>query len=74
MLSALDGKTTVDGVEIFYTDTIVDFEVGVDVIGLADGLTQADLTFDGNAIKLDGQVLAILQGVADAAGVDFTTV
>jgi 2',3'-cyclic-nucleotide 2'-phosphodiesterase (5'-nucleotidase family) len=74
VLSALDGKATVDGVEIFYTDTIVDFEVGVDVIGLADGLTQADLTFDGSAIKLDGQVLAILQGVADAAGVDFTTV
>ena len=45
------------------TDTITDFEVGIDVIGLADGLMFADLSFSGNAINVGEETLAILQGV-----------
>jgi len=45
------------------TDTIVDFEVGIDFIGLADGLTFDDLSFSGNTISFDGEVLANLSGV-----------
>lgn len=56
------------------TDTILDFEVGIDFIGLAGGLTQAQLSFEGNAIKLGNETLAILEGVADASVVDFTIV
>ena len=45
------------------TDAIVDFEVGVDVLGLADGLTFGALSFSGNAISSGGEILAVLQGV-----------
>jgi Ca2+-binding RTX toxin-like protein len=45
------------------TDTILDFEVGIDFIGLADGLTFADLTFGGNSIFAGSETLAILNGV-----------
>lgn len=45
------------------TDTIVDFEVGTDFMGLADGLTFADLSFSGNTIVAGGETLAIVQGV-----------
>ena len=44
-------------------DAIVDFEVGLDALGLADGLTFAALSFSGNAISAGGEILAILQGV-----------
>ena len=45
------------------TDTIVDFEVGTDVIGLANGLTFADLSFGGNTITSGTETLAVLTGV-----------
>jgi len=45
------------------TDTITDFEVGVDFIGLADGLTFADLTFDGGSILAGEETLAMLTGI-----------
>ncbi|MEL6381247.1 MAG: esterase-like activity of phytase family protein [Cyanobacteria bacterium J06626_18] len=48
------------------TDTIVDFEVGTDFIGLADGLTFADLSFGGNEIVAGGEVLAIVQGATES--------
>ena len=57
------------------TDTITDFEVGVDFIGLAGGITVDQLSFSGNTIQLVGETvetLAILSGVADASVVDFT--
>jgi len=47
------------------TDTIVDFEVGVDAIGLAGGLEFADLTLSGNAIMMGEETLATL-GAIDA--------
>ncbi|NER80750.1 MAG: multifunctional hydrolase/phosphatase/nucleotidase, partial [Leptolyngbya sp. SIO1D8] len=52
------------------TDTITDFEIGVDFIGLAGGLTADQLSFEGNAIKFGDETLAMLTGVADASGVD----
>ncbi len=48
------------------TDTIIDFEVGRDFIGLADGLTFEDLTFADNAIQAGSETLAILRGVNTA--------
>ncbi|NET14994.1 MAG: hypothetical protein F6K08_20260, partial [Okeania sp. SIO1H6] len=45
------------------TDTIVDFEVGTDFIGLADGLMFADLSFTGNSIISDEETLAVLNGI-----------
>ncbi|NET26169.1 VWA domain-containing protein [Okeania sp. SIO1I7] len=59
-------------------DAIADFEVGVDVIGLANNLLLEQLTFEpvnlqldaglaipSTAIRLDNDYLAIIQGVAD---------
>ncbi|NEO32726.1 MAG: calcium-binding protein [Symploca sp. SIO3C6] len=45
------------------TDTIVDFEVGIDFIGLADGLTFGQLTFENNEISFGDQTLALLNDV-----------
>ena len=45
------------------TDTITDFEVGIDFIGLAGGLSFGALAFSGNAISSGTETLAILQGV-----------
>ncbi|NET36403.1 MAG: calcium-binding protein, partial [Cyanothece sp. SIO1E1] len=45
------------------TDTIEDFEVGIDFIGLADGLTFGALTFAGDSILLGSETLAILEGI-----------
>jgi Ca2+-binding RTX toxin-like protein len=45
------------------TDTITDFEVGIDFIGLAGGLSFGQLAFSGNAIAAAGEVLASLTGV-----------
>lgn len=42
------------------TDTIVDFELGIDLIGLANGLTFNDLSFSENQIIVGEQTLAIL--------------
>ncbi|MEL6351990.1 MAG: hypothetical protein AAFR58_09505 [Cyanobacteria bacterium J06627_28] len=46
------------------TDTIVNFEVGTDLIGLADGLTFGQLTLTGNEIRLGNEVLTSLNNVA----------
>ncbi len=49
------------------TDTIVDFEVGVDIIGLAESLMAQELTVtasnNNTTIALGGETLAILEGV-----------
>ncbi len=48
------------------TDTIIDFEVGTDIIGLADGLTVEDLTVTpsgSTTIAFGDETLAILDGV-----------
>ncbi|MEM8716294.1 MAG: hypothetical protein AAGE92_11050, partial [Cyanobacteria bacterium P01_G01_bin.4] len=49
------------------TDTIVDFELGVDRIGLTGGIAVGDLTFSGNRLQLGGDTLAVLQGVNTSA-------
>ncbi|MGF1522503.1 MAG: Ig-like domain-containing protein [Leptolyngbyaceae cyanobacterium] len=46
------------------TDSILDFEIGIDFIGLADGLTFDALSFDGNSILAGEETLATLEGVA----------
>ncbi|NER83532.1 MAG: glycerophosphodiester phosphodiesterase, partial [Leptolyngbya sp. SIO1D8] len=48
------------------TDTITDFEINLDFIGLADGLTFGSLSFGGEAIAFGSETLAILQGVDTA--------
>lgn len=48
------------------TDQIVDFEVGTDFIGLADGLEFGALTFAGNTVLANGETLAILNGINTA--------
>jgi len=45
------------------TDTAKDFELGVDLIALANDLSFGDLSFDGSEIWLGGELLAILDGV-----------
>ncbi|PSN20847.1 hypothetical protein C7271_00015 [filamentous cyanobacterium CCP5] len=45
------------------TDTITDFEVGIDVIGLAGGLSFGALSFSGNAITAGDETLAVMNGV-----------
>ncbi len=49
------------------TDTILDFEVGIDLIGLAEGITADQLSIDPNGnnieISLAGDILAVLNGV-----------
>ncbi|MGB5592672.1 MAG: alkaline phosphatase PhoX [Crocosphaera sp.] len=49
-------------------DSIRDFEVGIDFIGLADGLTFDDLSINNNAagnarIRAGGETLAVLSGI-----------
>ncbi|NJL48875.1 MAG: hypothetical protein HC929_17155 [Leptolyngbyaceae cyanobacterium SM2_5_2] len=57
-------------------DTILDFETGTDLIGLAGGLSFGSLTFENDTIRLGNDVLATLTGVdATALGADsFITV
>ncbi|MBE9077386.1 spondin domain-containing protein [Romeria aff. gracilis LEGE 07310] len=45
------------------TDTIVDFEQGIDLIGLADGLSFGQLSFLDNQIRFGDETLAVLNGV-----------
>ncbi|MBE9078501.1 tandem-95 repeat protein [Romeria aff. gracilis LEGE 07310] len=45
------------------TDLILDFELGRDLIGLADGLSLGALTFEGSSILFEDETLAVLQGV-----------
>jgi Ca2+-binding RTX toxin-like protein len=45
------------------TDRIESFNVGSDRIGLADGLTFGDLSFNDNNINAGAEILAILEGI-----------
>ncbi len=45
------------------TDTIMDFEMSKDLIGLAGGITFGQLSFSGNQISFNDEVLAMLNGV-----------
>ncbi|MEG3972659.1 cadherin-like domain-containing protein [Microcoleus sp. T2B6] len=45
------------------TDTITDFKLGNDKIGLTGGLTFGQLSFSGSEIRLGTEVLAVLTGV-----------
>jgi len=44
-------------------DTITDFQLGTDQIGLTEGLTFGNLSFSGNEILMGSEVLAVLTGV-----------
>jgi Ca2+-binding RTX toxin-like protein len=44
-------------------DTINDFKLGTDQIGLTGGLTFGNLSFSGNQIRIGSEVLAVLTGV-----------
>ncbi|MEM8542400.1 MAG: S8 family serine peptidase [Cyanobacteria bacterium P01_H01_bin.119] len=55
------------------TDTITDFEIGVDVIGLSD-IEIDSLNFVGNSIRVGDEILAILNAVIDASAADFVIV
>jgi Ca2+-binding RTX toxin-like protein len=44
-------------------DTITDFKLGTDKIGLTEGLTFGNLSFSGNQILIGSDVLAVLTGV-----------
>ena len=48
------------------TDTITDFELGIDRLGLGSGLQFDDLTFSGHSISFGEEVLADLNGVNTA--------
>ncbi|MDY7024574.1 MAG: glycerophosphodiester phosphodiesterase, partial [Cyanobacteriota bacterium] len=56
------------------TDTITDFEVGIDAIALAEGLTFAELSISGNTIAVGDEVLATVLGVETLTETDFTLV
>ncbi|MBD2258296.1 glycerophosphodiester phosphodiesterase family protein [Pseudanabaena sp. FACHB-2040] len=58
------------------TDTITDFEGGIDRIGLANGLSFADLSLGGNFIAYGNENLATLIGVNTAAltAADFVSI
>lgn len=58
------------------TDTITDFKAGTDLIGLAGGLSFSNLTFSGNNILNDSEVLATLMGIntSTLTQSNFTTV
>ena len=64
-----DVLTGGDGNDVFViqsdagTDTITDFDLRSDLLGLSDGLGYGDLTFDGQTISFDGELLATLNGV-----------
>lgn len=45
------------------TDTITDFTLSNDKIGLTDGLTFGQLSFVGSEIRVGSEVLAVLTGV-----------
>ncbi|NJM96233.1 MAG: hypothetical protein HC800_02625 [Phormidesmis sp. RL_2_1] len=45
------------------TDTITDFEIGIDTLQILGATTLADLTLSGNAILFAGEILAELRGI-----------
>ncbi|NEP16716.1 MAG: multifunctional hydrolase/phosphatase/nucleotidase, partial [Leptolyngbya sp. SIO4C1] len=59
------------------TDKIMDFEVGTDLIGLADGLSFGALTLSGNSIGFGDETLATFENgvmAADLSEASFVTV
>ncbi len=60
------------------TDMIVDFEMGIDQIGLADGLSFADLTLGSVnnivAVTFGDETLAMVLGVSELSEADFELV
>ncbi len=58
------------------TDTIVDFEVGTDLLGLTGGLSLGQLTLTSNEIRFGDEVLAILNDVSTTTltAADFATI
>jgi hypothetical protein len=48
------------------TDTIFDFAIGTDQIGLANGLSLGQLSFRDNQIRFEDEVLAVVRGVTTA--------
>ncbi|MEM6253551.1 MAG: CHRD domain-containing protein [Cyanobacteria bacterium P01_D01_bin.156] len=58
------------------TDTITDFGVGIDLIGLSSGLSFSKLTLTGNDIVFNNEVLATLDGVvtSDLTEANFTVI
>lgn len=58
------------------TDTIADFQVGIDKIGLFGGISFSALTRTGNSIVFNGETLATLTGVdtASLTSADFVAV
>ncbi len=72
-LSENDTRTGKDGSDVFVletdggTDTITDFELGIDLIGLTDGLSFGALTLtdidNDTSVMFDSQELAILKGI-----------
>ena len=58
------------------TDSINDFSIDSDLIGLSGGLSFNQLTLSGNNIIVNNEVLATLEGVAteDLTETSFTTV
>jgi hypothetical protein len=57
-----DGQDTFVLASGFGTDTIVDFDCGNDLIGLASEISFADLSFSGNNIILGTETIATLNG------------
>ncbi|MBT9316057.1 S8 family serine peptidase [Leptothoe spongobia] len=78
-LTGGNGSTSLAEIDTFVlsagtgTDTITDFELGIDRIGLS-GITTNDLSFTDNTIQLGNETLAILSGITNAAAVDFVIV
>lgn len=54
-------------------DTITDFELGTDVIGLS-GISADALSFAANTIQLGNETLAVLSNITDITAVEFVTV
>ncbi|MEA5464335.1 S8 family serine peptidase [Leptothoe sp. PORK10 BA2] len=55
------------------TDTITDFDLDTDLIGLS-GISLNDLTFTSNTIQLGTETLAILTGITNTAAIGFVIV
>jgi ELWxxDGT repeat protein len=84
-IQTLGGNDTVEGGngdDIFVlrsgdgSDTILDFNLGSDRFGLADGLQFDELSFSGNNILAEGEVLASLEGIntEQLSSTDFSAV
>ena len=54
-------------IDLAGTDTIQDFEVGIDTIGLSDGLTYSEITIGGEdnaSIHYKNRTIAVFEGVS----------